>query len=220
MLVKDRMTPRPVTVTKDISVDKALRLMHSERIRRLPVVDKHGNLVGIVSELDLLKVSPSPATTLSIYEIPYLLSKIKMEDVMTKDVITVAEDTVLEEAARIMADNKIGGLPVMRDGKLVGIITETDLFKVFLEMMGARQEGVRLSVLIPEEKGTLAKITGTIAGMGGNILAMGSIQGDDPITYKLALRVADVPQDKLVAAMDDLGLEILDQRYCECPDGD
>jgi len=220
MLVKDRMTPRPVTVTKDISVDKALRLMHSERIRRLPVVDKHGNLVGIVSELDLLKVSPSPATTLSIYEIPYLLSKIKMEDVMTKDVITVAEDTVLEEAARIMADNKIGGLPVMRDGKLVGIITETDLFKVFLEMMGARQEGVRLSVLIPEEKGTLAKITGTIAGMGGNILAMGSIQGDDPTTYKLALRVADVPQDKLVAAMDDLGLEILDQRYCECPDGD
>jgi len=214
------MTPRPVTVTKDISVDKALRLMHSERIRRLPVVDKHGNLVGIVSELDLLKVSPSPATTLSIYEIPYLLSKIKMEDVMTKDVITVAEDTVLEEAARIMADNKIGGLPVMRDGKLVGIITETDLFKVFLEMMGARQEGVRLSVLIPEEKGTLAKITGTIAGMGGNILAMGSIQGDDPTTYKLALRVADVPQDKLVAAMDDLGLEILDQRYCECPDGD
>ena len=82
MLVGDRMTPRPITITENTSVDKALHLMHGEGIRRLPVVNKHGKLVGIVSELDLLKVSPSPATTLSIYEIPYLLAKIKMQDVM------------------------------------------------------------------------------------------------------------------------------------------
>ncbi len=217
MLVGDRMTPRPITVAKDTSVDKALQLMHSENVRRLPVVDKHGKLIGIVSELDLLKVSPSPATTLSIYEIPYLLARIKMEDVMTKDVLTVTEDTTLEEAARIMADNKIGGLPVVRDGKLVGIITETDLFKVFLELLGARDEGVRLSMLVPEEKGTLAKITGAIAGMGGNILALGTITGDDPSNYLLTIRVAGVPQEELVSAMEGLGLKILDQRYCELP---
>lgn len=215
MLVGNRMTSGPVVVTQDVSVDKALRLMHSENIRRLPVVDKDGKLVGIVSELDLLKVSPSPATTLSIYEIPYLLSKIKMQDVMTKNVFTVTEDTMLEDAACIMADNKVGGLPVMRGGDLVGIITETDLFKVFVEMLAARDEGVRLSVLIPDEKGTLAKITGVIAGMGGNILALGTIMSDDPTTYLLTLRVADVPQKELVAAMEEMGLEVLDQRYCK-----
>jgi len=217
MLVKNRMTPRPITVAEDIGVDKALRLMHAENVRRLPIVDKHGKVVGIVSELDLLKVSPSPATSLSIYEIPYLLSKIKMRDVMSKDVITVTENTPLEEAARIMADNKIGGLPVMRDGDLVGIITETDLFKVFLELLGAREEGFRLSLLVPDEKGTLAQITGAIAGMGGDILALGTIMGDDPAHYLLTLRVVDVVQEKLVSVMEEMDLEILDQRYCELP---
>lgn len=215
MLVGNRMTSGPVVITQDVSVDKALRLMHGENIRRLPVVNKEGKLVGIVSELDLLKVSPSPATTLSIYEIPYLLSKIKMQDVMTKNVLTVTENTTLEEAACIMADNKIGGLPVMRGDEPVGIITETDLFKVFLEMMGARDEGVRLSLLVPDEKGTLAKITGAIAGMGGNILALGTIISEDSTTYLLTLRVADVPQEELVAAMEEMGLEVLDQRYCK-----
>ncbi len=220
MLVKDRMTPRPITVADDIGVDKALHLMHTEHVRRLPIVDKHGKMVGIVSELDLLKVSPSPATSLSIYEIPYLLSQIKMRDIMSKDVITVIDDTPLEEAARLMADNKIGGLPVMRDGDLVGIITETDLFKVFLELLGAREEAVRLTVEVPSEKGTLAKIAGAIAEMDGNIMAMGTIQGDDPSVYLLTIRVVDVPQEELVAAMDDLGMKVLDQRYCELPVSD
>jgi acetoin utilization protein AcuB len=211
------MTPRPITIADDASVDKALALMHRENVRRLPVVDKHGKMVGIVSELDLLKVSPSPATTLSIYEIPYLLSKIKMKDIMTKDVVTVTEDATLEEAARLMADSKIGGLPVMQDGKLVGIITETDIFKVFLEMLGARQEAVRVTVEVPGEKGTFAKITGAIAEMGGNIMAMGTIQGEDASHYLLTLRVIDVPQEKLVAAMEDLGLKVVDQRFCQLP---
>jgi len=99
----------------------------------------------------------------------------------------------------------------------VGIITETDLFKVFLEMLGAREEAVRLSLLVPNEKGTLAQITGAIAGMGGNILALSTTEGDDPSTYHLTLRIVDVPQEKLVAALEEMGLEILDQRYCELP---
>jgi len=217
MLVGDRMTVRPITVAEDASVDEALQLMRNERIRRLPVVDKHGRMVGIVSELDLLKVSPSPATSLSIYEIPYLLSKIKMRDVMTRDVITVSEDTPLEEAARIMADNKIGGLPVMRGDKLVGIITETDMFKIFLEMLGARESGVRLSLLVPEEKGILAEISGKITKMGGNILALGTTMGEDPTNRQLTIKIAGVSQEQLVSAMEDLGLKILDARSCTSP---
>jgi len=212
MLVEDRMSKPPITVRDNVGVEEALRLMHSEGVRRLPVIDKQGNMVGIVSELDLLKASPSPATSLSVYEIPYLLAKIKMKDVMTEDVVTVNEDTPLEEAAHIMADNKIGGMPVVRDDKLVGIITETDLFKVFLEMLGAREKGVRLSMLIPGEKGTLARIAGAIAGMNGNIVALGTIMGEDPTNYQLTIRVADVPSEQLVSAMEDLGMKVLDVR--------
>jgi acetoin utilization protein AcuB len=217
MLVKDRMTTSPITVTEDTSVDKALALMKEKKVRRFPVLGKHGKLVGIVSEKDLLYASPSPATSLSVYEIPYLLSKIKMRDLMTKKVITVAEDTPLEEAARIMADNKIGGMPVMRSDELVGIITETDMFKVFLEMLGAREEAVRLTMRIPGTKGTLAQITGKIAELGGNIMALGTVMSDDPAKYELTVRVADVPEEQLISAMQDLGMQILDTRFCTTP---
>jgi acetoin utilization protein AcuB len=219
MLVGERMTKRPITIMVDASVEQALEMMHEENVRRFPVLDKDGELVGIVSEKDLLYASPSPATTLSIYEIPYLLSKIKVRDVMTEDVITVTEDTALEEAARIMADNKIGGLPVVRAGKLVGIITETDMFKLFLEMFGAREEGMRLSLLVPEGKGVLARLTGKIAELGGNVLALGTMMGEDPTNREIMVKVADVSEEELVAAMEGLGLEIklLDARFCELP---
>jgi acetoin utilization protein AcuB len=217
MLVGDRMTSPPITVTPDTSIDHALELMREQQVRRFPVVDARGKLVGIVSEKDLLYASPSPATTLSVYEIPYLLSKIKMRDLMTKEVITVTKDTPLEEAARIMADNKVGGVPVTQGKEVVGIITETDIFKILLEMLGAREEGVRLSMLIPEEKGTLAKLAGKIAELGGNIVALGATMGDDPSNRELVVKVTDVPEKQLVSAMEALGLEILDTRYCTTP---
>jgi acetoin utilization protein AcuB len=217
MLVGDRMTSPPITVTPDTSIDHALELMREQQVRRFPVVDARGKLVGIVSEKDLLYASPSPATTLSVYEIPYLLSKIKMRDLMTKEVITVTKDTPIEEAARIMADNKVGGVPVTQGKEVVGIITETDIFKILLEMLGAREEGVRLSMLIPEEKGTLAKLAGKIAELGGNIVALGATMGDDPSNRELVVKVTDVPEERLVSAMEALGLEILDTRYCTTP---
>jgi len=212
------MTKRPITVTEDTSLPEALELMRENRIRRLPVLDKHGNLVGIVTELDLLRASPSPATTLSIYEIPYLLSKIKMRDIMTRNVITVTEDTPIEEAARIMADNKIGGLPVMRDGRLVGIITETDIFKILLELFGARQKGIRITLLVPEQKGSLARVTGKIAEIGGNIISLGTALGDDPTTSMLIMRVSEVTEEALISAMKSLeGIQVVDSRLCEGP---
>ena len=212
MLVGERMTKRPITTHPDVPIDDALKLMRESKVRRLPVLDKDGKLVGIVTEKDLLYVSPSPATSLSIHELHYLIAKIKVQDVMAKDVITVTEYTPLEEAARIMADNKIGSLPVMRDDKLVGIITETDLFCIFLELLGAREKGIRLTLLVPEQKGVLATITREIVEMGGNIISLGTFVGDDPTNRLITVKVSEVAQDALVSAMEALGMEIVDAR--------
>lgn len=164
MLVGERMSHPVISIPPDLPIVDALNLMKREKIRRTPVV-KEGKLLGIVSDKDLLNASPSPATSLSVWEMNYLLSKITVKDVMTKKVLTVSEDTPIEEAARIMADNKIGGLPVMREDRIVGIITETDLFKIFLELMGARDMGVRVTALIHEEPGQLAKFnSGNLQG--------------------------------------------------------
>jgi acetoin utilization protein AcuB len=208
------MSKSPITITEDIPISQALQFMRDEKVRRLPVLNKKGKLVGIVSERDLLYASPSPVTSLSIHELHYLVSKITVGGVMTKDVITVSEYTPLEEAARIMADNKIGGLPVVRDGKLVGIVTESDLFKIFTEILGARDMGVRLSMLVPEQPGVLADITRAIADMGGNIISLGTFLGEDPTNRLITVKVADVPEDKLVAEMRALALEIGDARTC------
>jgi len=176
MLIKERMTHNPITVREDTSLDEAMRIMKREKIRRLPILNDAGKLVGIVSNQDLLAASPSQATTLSKYEIGlgYLISKITMQEIMTSNVITVQEDTPVEEAARIMADNKIGGVPVMRGDTLVGIITETDLFKVFLEVLGAREQGLRVTIQTCDCKGVLAELTGAITKLDGNIVSLGT----------------------------------------------
>jgi acetoin utilization protein AcuB len=206
------MSKHPITVTADVHIDEALKVMRDNKVRRLPVVDKDGRLVGIVSEMDLLYASPSPATSPSVYEIHYLMARITLQDVMTKEVISIEEDTPLEEAARVMVDNRIGGLPVVRDGTLVGIITETDLFKIFLELLGARKKGVRLTLQAPNKKGVLASITSQIAQMGGDIISLGTFLGEDPTEGLLTIKVAEVPQDQLVEALETPEMKLVDVR--------
>ena len=216
MLVRERMTHHPVTVYPDLPIAEALNRMRQEKVRRFPVVDRETKkLIGIVTEKELLYASPSPATSLSVYEINYLLSKITVAKVMTSDVITVTEDDPIEEAARLMVDHGVGALPVMRGDVLVGIITETDLFKTFIELFAARQEGVRLTMLVPEVKGELAAITQAIVEIGGNILSLGTFLGEDPTNRMVTVKVAGVPSEKLVAVMEALGMEIVDVRMCE-----
>ncbi len=212
MLVHERMSRNPYTITGDMPVEEALKKMREVHVRRFPVLDKSGKLVGIVSEKDLLYASPSPATSLSIYEMHYLLSKLTVSQVMVKDVVTVTEDTPVEDAARIMTDRKIGSLPVVREGQLVGIITETDLFKLFMELLGARKKGVRLTMLVPDQKGMLAKIATAIAQQGGNIIALGTFLGQDPTNLLVALKVNDVPKEQLVASLKPLVVEMVDAR--------
>jgi acetoin utilization protein AcuB len=212
MLVRERMSKNPATTTPDTSVTDALRLMREKKVRRLPVMDSHGKLVGIVADQDLLYASPSPVSSLSVWEMNYLLAKLKVEEVMTRQVITVIEDTPVEEAARIMVDNKIGGLPVMRGGQLAGIITETDLFKIFLGLLGGRSKGVRVTAFIPEVKGTLAKITSAIFNAGGNILAFSQSRDATGTRWQVTVKVQDVAKDKLVEVLRPVVQEIVDVR--------
>lgn len=200
MLVGERMSRPVITVSPETPINDVLAMFRKEHIRRAPVI-KNGKLVGIVSQTDLLNASPSPVTSLSVWEMNYLLSKVTVSRVMSKKVRTVDAGTPIEEAARVMADNKIGGLPVMSAGKLVGIITETDLFKVFLEMMGARQKATRITATIPDKRGTLAKLTKAVAGAGGNIISLGMFTGPDSDTKVVTFKVIGMKKDSIRAAL-------------------
>jgi acetoin utilization protein AcuB len=212
MLVGSRMTRNPITVREDTSLFDALRIMRENRVRRLPVLNANGKLVGMVSEKDLLYASPSPATSLSVWEISYLTSKITVKELMTTQLVTVCEDCPLEEAARLMVDNKIGGLPVLRGDQIVGIVTETDLFKIFLELLGAREQGTRFSLVVPERKGMLADISEAITNLGGNIVALGTFLGEDPSNRMITLKVQDVDKDLLWSKLQDMGVKLVDAR--------
>ena len=212
MLVRERMTANPVVVHPETSFQDALQLLRERKIRRLPVVDKRGDLVGIVVEKDLLYASPSPVTSLNVYEAHYLLSKLAIQDVMTKRVITICDDCPLEEAARIMIDHKIGSLPIVQGKKVVGIITETDVFKVMVEALGGRTKGIRIVARVPEVTGELARVTARIAELKGNIVSLAVFLDRDAQHREITLKVQGVTREILLAAMQETGAEILDIR--------
>ena len=212
MLVGERMTKPVITVQPETSMPDALDLMRKEHIRRLPVVNKRGELVGIVTEADLLKASPSEATSLSIYEVTYLLSKLTIERIMTREVITITEDAPLEEAARIMADNSIGGLPVMQGREVVGMITETTLFRIFLELLGARRAGIRVTASAPDQPGQLAKLSKAIYEAGGNIIAFGTFLGESSANKLVTFKVGGVEMEALKKAIQPVVEKIIDIR--------
>jgi len=212
MLVGKRMTSHPLTLPPEMPLPEALEVMRREGVRRVPVVDGRGKLVGVVTRNDLMQASPSPVTSLSVWEVTYLLSKITVQEVMKKDVVTVAEDTTLEEAARLVAERQISCLPVMRGEELVGIITESDIFKVFLELLMAQEKGVRLTVFAPYFKGSLAQISAAITAAGGLILALNTFEGEGTTTWGCHLKVTDISKDDLIRVVKPLVVEIEDVR--------
>ncbi len=213
MLVNERMAHPVITVSPDMPIMDALRLMESEHIRRAPVV-KDNKLVGIVAQTDLLNASPSPVTSLSVWEIHDLVSRITIKKVMTPKVITIQEDIPIEEAARLMADHKIGGLPVMHGDKIIGIITETDIFKILLEMLGAREQGVRLNVLMDNQPGQIAKVSQAIFEIGGNIIALGTFAGDDMSNSMVTFKVVGPSLEELKRLVEPLVVRLKDIRTC------
>jgi len=168
MFVKNKMTANPITISPDQTIPDAHEIMTKNNIRRLPVV-KDGKLVGVVSNLDITRATPSMATSLSINELTYILAKTKISKVMTKNPITISPNALLEEAAILMRDNSVSFLPVVENGKLVGIITESDIFDSFIELLGFREKGTRLTIEVDDAPGIMSHLAGIFAIHGANI---------------------------------------------------
>jgi acetoin utilization protein AcuB len=209
MNVGRRMSRQVITVQPDTQITKAHKLMAQEKIQQLPVV-KNGKLVGIVSERDIVKAYPSSVTTLSVWELTTLLEKIKVKDIMVREVRTVQEDSSIEEAARLMADYKIGSLPVLHGEELVGIITEADLFNIMLEMLGGRRPGVYFSVVMPYKPGQIAKLTQAIYEKGGDIAALSTFEGDTSSTFIISAKLTGIEQPALKELIEPLVIKLLE----------
>ncbi|MFL7794516.1 MAG: CBS and ACT domain-containing protein [Anaerolineae bacterium] len=204
MLVKHRMTPDPITITPDTKVPDALKLTREKGINYLPVMGKRNRLVGIVSRGDLMQAAPSKATTLSVFEANYLLAHLEVQEIMNEP-ITVSEDTPVEDAARLMVQKEIGCLPVMRGKDLVGIVTETDIFKAFVEILGGGDPVLRVTLRSPDRPGELARLTGVIADLGGNLHSVASFKGEDPQHVYFTFRLEGVDEKTLVPALEKMG---------------
>ncbi|MBQ7522994.1 MAG: CBS domain-containing protein [Oscillospiraceae bacterium] len=208
MLVKNRMTLNPYTVTPETSIGEAYTIMRDHKFHRLPVV-KNGKLVGIVTEKELQRVSPSEATTLSVFELNYLLTKMTVKDAMTKDVITVQDTELVENAAVLMRDKDIGALPVMRGDRLVGIITESDIFDAFIDIIGARSSGARLAVRVPDNPGVGGEVFTIIGKYDVNIQNVAYTRGREGAEFTFRLDTDDA--DVIKRAMIAKGFEIIEE---------
>lgn len=212
MLVKNVMTKNPITISPECSITEAKALMNKKNIGKLPVVDKDNKLVGILTKKDLAKAAPSEATTLDMFEIGYLLSKITVEKAMTKKVVTVPDTEVVENAARVMVDNGIGCVPVMSGNLLVGIITESDLFGLFTDMFGAREKGVRFILTMDDTPGQLAKLVGEIAKENGNLISLVTRELKEKGKRRLTVKVAGISENQLKEILNRLNMTADDIR--------
>lgn len=205
MFVKDRMTPNPITGHPEMSVTDAQDLMIKKGFRHLPILDENDQLVGLITKGSLASTLPSDTSNLSRFEISYVLAKIKVRSIMIEDIITATPDTPIEIAARMMADNLIGCLPVIEDGKLVGIITDRDLFFTMVTLLGARSEGIRVTVLQPERAGEVARLTTAIAEAGGNLaVSIGYYPPEKPGFWVSVYKIQNISQEKIIAVIDNL----------------
>ncbi len=214
MLVRDRMTRQPlVVVTPETSIIEARQLMQERNVWHLPVVaqapvpgaERCDQLVGLLTRSTILQAVPWSTTSLSALETRYVLSKIKVEKVMNRNVMTTTEEVAVEEAARMMVDHKIGCLPVVREGILVGIITGTDLLATLVQMIGARQPGLRLSVTVSNVVGAMARLSSSIAAAGGNLRAFSSWEAaQGPSRLGVVRKVEGLTKEQLIEVVTGL----------------
>lgn len=212
MLVRDRMSVNTVTARPETTHKQAVELMRENNIHHLPIVDKNGRLVGIVVEEDLFHAQPTPATTLSIYEIHSLLSRLQLKEIMRHPVHSVAPDCPLEEAARMMIEEDIGCLPVVDRDEIVGIITDTDIYQTFVGLLGGGREGARFTLHVADRPGTLAQVAQAVADAGGNIVSVVTWQNRfDGLTY-LTIKENGADYQQLQQALAALNVELVDLR--------
>jgi acetoin utilization protein AcuB len=210
MLVKDRMTLSPVTATPETTHKQAAELMREHRIHHLPIIDRQGKLVGIVVEQDLLAAQPSPATTLSIYEIHSLLSKLQLKQIMSHPVFTIMPDCPVEEAAALMLREDVGCLPVVDNDQVIGIITDTDIFSTLVTLLGGGRDGARFTVRLPDKPGMLAKLAQLVADAGGNIISVTTWNSLEDDTAYITIKEQGANFDQLKPALDAFDVEVID----------
>ncbi|MEI6309182.1 MAG: CBS and ACT domain-containing protein [bacterium] len=207
MFVRNHMTTAPVTIAPETPIFDALNIMKRNKIRQLPVVLPDGILVGLVTERDLLMVSPSPATTLSIYEVNYLLSKMTVREVMIKSPAMIKPEATLEEAAVIMREHKFGSLLVVAEGKMVGIITESDLFDAFIKVFGFRRPGTRLVVVADNRMGALADLLAIIRDHKMNVIGLAALEMPEQ-RAQIMVRLAATQLGSLLEELPKKGFEV------------
>lgn len=205
MLVKNWMSRPVITVDIDDSMQNAIRLMKQHRIRLLPVIKK-AKLVGIVSDRDLKRASASDATTLEVHELLYLLSQLKLKNIMTKNPITVPEDYTVEETAEVLLAKKISGAPVVdKTGHVVGIITQSDLFRVLISLTGISSRGVQFAFKIEDRAGSIKEVADVIREFGGRMVSiLTSYEKVDAGFRKVYIRIQDIDEQKLDPLKDAL----------------
>jgi acetoin utilization protein AcuB len=198
------MTKKIITLDEDTPIMKAFQIMKDNNIRRLPVV-KDEKIRGIVTDRDMKEATPSKATSLDVHEIYSLLSEIKVKDIMSKDLLTIGPDESIEKAAMLMLKKKVSGLPVMESGKLVGIITQTDIFKALVDISGLNRGGVKIAIEIPDIPGTTQEVINTIRAHGGRILSVMTSYDVDKEGHRHQFVRTDVDEKKLQELIEVIG---------------
>ena len=205
MLVKDWMTKDPVTITDETSMMKAIHMMKERRFRRLPVLHE-GKLVGLVTDRDLKEASPSKATTLDVHELYYLLAELQIKEIMSRNPVTVSPEDTVERAAQVMLEKTISGLPVVDDrGHLVGIITQSDVFKAFIDITGVNQGGVQVALRLEDRPGLIKEVVDLLRAKGARFVSLLSHYAAAREGYRdVYLRVKNLSPEALQAAKEEL----------------
>lgn len=213
MTVKRMMMSNPITTTPETSIVEVADVLKENHIHRLPVLDKKGKLVGVITEKDILHATPSPVSSLSVYEMPYMLSKLKVSDLMSKNVRTVSPDTTVEEAAKIMVEDDLSCLPVIESEELVGIVSKSDMFRVLYELFGATVRGTRVTFIFNQRTGEIARLASALNAKGYDIISIGTfVDRSEKEGVLTTIKVRTENSEDVLAVLKPLVKEILDIR--------
>ncbi len=205
MFVKDRMTPNPIFGSPDMAVTEAQKLMAENKIRHLPILGEDEKLVGLITQGSLESALPSDVSRFSRFEISYTLSQLKVHSIMIKDLYLVDPETPIEDAAMLMADKKLGALPVVKEGNLVGIMSGEDLFIAMTDLLGTRKSGIRVTIEQPDQSGVIARLTSAIADEGGYLsVCVGYYPRNNSDTWMSVVKVENLEEDRLVRVISGL----------------
>jgi acetoin utilization protein AcuB len=206
--IRDVMTKDPITIAPETSIYDAQDIMRKHTIRRLPVVEK-GKLVGMVIERMLLEASPSGATSLSIWELNYLLARMRVKDIMVRDPITISPDMPFEDALSLGQEKKIGAFPVVENGRVIGIATESDIIRVLTKVLGLHEEGVRINIEgLGARLGALEEVISIIERHKTIILSMLTLPRPEQGDWLVVIRVKTANADPIVADLKKVGLNV------------